>query len=137
MANESKARGVRSEPTEAELEILEVLWDRGPSTVAEAAAKLPHRPGYTTVLKLLQIMLGKGWVERDESSRRHVYEALVTREEARTRLVGNLLQRAFGGSPSGLVLHALESQPVSEDEFAKLEAALAAARRRRDAEDDS
>lgn len=134
MAKETQSRAVRSEPTEAELEILEVLWDRGPSTVAETAAKLPHRPGYTTVLKLLQIMLGKGWVERDESSRRHVYEALVSRREARTRLVGNLLQRAFDGSPSGLVLHALESQPVSDEELSKIEAALAEARRRREEE---
>ncbi|MEM1248726.1 MAG: BlaI/MecI/CopY family transcriptional regulator [Acidobacteriota bacterium] len=134
MVKEVKSRAARSEPTEAELEILEVLWDRGPSTVAETAAKLPHRPGYTTVLKLLQIMLGKGWVERDESSRRHVYAARVTRSEARSRLVGNLLRRAFGGSPSGLVLHALESQPVSEEELEKIEAALAEARRRRDEE---
>lgn len=130
MSKEANTRGARSEPTEAELEILEVLWDRGASTVADVATKLPHRPGYTTVLKLLQIMLGKGWVERDESSRRHVYTALVTRSEARTRLVGNLLRRAFGGSPSGLVLHALESQPVSEEELEKIEAALAEARRR-------
>lgn len=131
MSEDTTRRPSRSEPTEAELEILGVLWEHGPSTVAEVAARLPHRPGYTTVLKLLQIMLGKGWVARDESSRRHVYEAEVSREDARSRLVGNLLTRAFGGSPSGLVLHALSSQPVTEEELDRIEEAIAEARRRR------
>lgn len=123
-------------PTDAEIGILQVLWRRGPSTVRQVLQALDdeqndRRVGYTTVLKLLQIMLGKGWVARDESSRRHVYEAGVSREDARSRLVGNLLARAFGGSPSGLVLHALSSQPVSEDELDRIEEAIAEVRRRR------
>ena len=112
-------------PTDAELEILTVLWSRGPSTVRDVhEAIVRRRPGqYTTVLKLMQIMAEKGLVHRDEESRAHVYEAARPREWTQKQLAGDLLQRAFGGSAAGLVLGALESRKASRaeiDEIRKL-----------------
>ncbi len=133
----NRRRGDRPEPTSAELEILDVLWEHGASSVADVVAKLPHRPGYTTVLKLLQIMLSKELVSRDESERKHRYEAAVSRDDTRTRLVGDLLDRAFGGSSSRLVLHALSSRPASAHELDEIEETIAqlrqAGRKSRDA----
>jgi predicted transcriptional regulator len=109
-------------PTEAELLILRVLWRRGPSTVREVQDHLERErhPGYTTVLKLLQIMAEKGLVARDESGRAHVYRAAVAEEETQSRLVGDLLDRAFGGSAAQLVLRALSSRPASVEELAEI-----------------
>ena len=109
-------------PTDAELEILRVLWARGPSTVREVQEALSERRevGYTTALKLLQIMHEKGLVRRDESARTHVYEAAVAQESTQNALVGDLMDRAFGGSSSALVLGALSSKPASREELAEI-----------------
>ena len=109
-------------PTDGELEILRVLWDRGPSTVREVHDSLgdSRRTGYTTVLKLLQIMTEKGLVRRDETERAHVYEARAPREETEGVLVGDLLDRAFAGSASALVLRALSAKKTSAQELAQI-----------------
>ena len=109
-------------PTEAELEILGVLWQRGPSTVREVHDRLSRgRPlGYTTVLKLLQIMAEKGLVARDERQRAHIYAASSPAEHTQRQLVGDLLDRAFGGSAAGLVQQALSSKKASPEEIARI-----------------
>ncbi|HKF45252.1 MAG TPA: BlaI/MecI/CopY family transcriptional regulator [Thermoanaerobaculia bacterium] len=109
-------------PTDGELEILRVLWERGPSTVRDVHQCLEdeRRTGYTTVLKLLQIMTEKGLVRRDETERAHVYEARAPREETEGVLVGDLLERAFSGSASALVLRALSSKKTSQQELAQI-----------------
>jgi len=109
-------------PTEAELEILGVLWQRGPSTVRDVHELVsPTRGvGYTTVLKLLQIMAEKGLVRRDESRRAHVYAARVPAEQTQRQLVGDLVDRAFGGSAARLVQQALSSKRASREEIARI-----------------
>jgi BlaI family transcriptional regulator, penicillinase repressor len=109
-------------PTDAELEILTVLWSRGPSTVrAVHEAIVERRPAqYTTVLKQLQIMDEKGLVKRDESERAHVYTAAQPREATQAQLAGDLLQRAFAGSATSLLLGALSAQKPSKKELAAL-----------------
>jgi predicted transcriptional regulator len=100
-------------PTDAELEILGVLWNRGPSTVRDVYEELKRdKPtiGYTTVLKFMQIMADKGLVKRDEDQRAHLYEAMVPKESTQRQLVGDLLDRAFGGSASDLVMQALSAK---------------------------
>lgn len=108
-------------PTDAELEILTVLWDRGPSTVRAVFEEIEPEAGvsrrYTTILKIMQIMAEKGLVTRDESRRAHVYEALVSRESTRTRLVEELAEKAFGGSALSLALKALSSRPATAAEL--------------------
>jgi predicted transcriptional regulator len=109
-------------PTEAELSILRVLWRRGPSTVREVQEDLDRRrpPGYTTVLKLLQIMTDKGLAARDERGRAHVYRAAAAEQETQSRLVGDLLDRAFGGSAAQLVQRALSTRPASAEELTEI-----------------
>jgi predicted transcriptional regulator len=109
-------------PTDAELAILRVLWSRGPSTVREVQEALSQErsAGYTTVLKFLQIMHEKGLVSRNESARSHVYEAAYSQEQTQGQLVGDLLDRAFGGSARQLVLHALSAKQVSSQELAEI-----------------
>lgn len=111
-----------SRPTDAELGILRVLWRRGPSTVRQVCETLGQEReiGYTTVLKLMQIMTEKGLVERDESERTHVYQARLTQEQTQQQLVGDLLEKAFGGSASQLVMQALAAKPASADELARI-----------------
>jgi predicted transcriptional regulator len=111
-----------SRPTDAELAILRVLWSRGPSTVRQVheALSRERETGYTTVLKLMQIMTEKGLVERDESERTHVYQARFTQEQTQERLVSDLLEKAFGGSASQLVMRALAAKPASADELAQI-----------------
>ncbi|MEM1183349.1 MAG: BlaI/MecI/CopY family transcriptional regulator [Acidobacteriota bacterium] len=111
--------------------ILRVLWRRGPATVREVQAELQKRTptGYTTVLKLLQIMTEKGLVERDESNRAHVYSAGQPRQHVQRGLVGHLLDRAFEGSASQLVQQALASRPASAAELAEIRSLLDAAER--------
>lgn len=106
-------------PTSTELDILRVLWDRGPSTVREVhdVLALSKPIGYTTVLKLLQIMTGKGTVRRNEQDRAHVYEACHPAENTKRQLVGDLLQRAFAGSASQLMLHALDGKKTPHQEI--------------------
>lgn len=106
-------------PTEAELDILRVLWDRGPCTVREVHEALYREEGagYTTALKLLQVMHAKGLVARDDSQRAHVYRAAVSKERTQKRFLADMVQRVFDGSPSQLVLHALGSQRATRAEL--------------------
>ena len=113
-------RPLRRKPTDAELAILRVLWERGPSTVRQIAEVLGKDTGYTTVLKLLQIMTEKRLVARDESERTHVYEAAYTEDETQRQLVSDLLDRAFGGSAAKLVLQALAARKASPEELAEI-----------------
>jgi predicted transcriptional regulator len=105
-------------PTDAELAILRVLWERGPSTVREVhdAMRATNDSGYTTVLKQLQVMTGKGLVQRNESQRAHVYEPRVSEQGAQRQLLRDLVDRAFGGSPARLVMQALSSRRASASE---------------------
>ena len=109
-------------PTDAELAILQVLWDHGPSTVREVQTHLggEDHVGYTTALKLLQIMHDKGIVHRDESARAHVYRPADSRDQAQRGLVGDLLERAFSGSSETLVLRALEVKKSSPEELRRI-----------------
>src|SRR6266446_3507894 len=119
---------LRRKPTDAELGILRVLWARGPSTVRQVAEQMGRETGYTTVLKLLQIMTEKRLVRRDESARTHVYEAAFTQDQTERQLVTDLLDRLFDGSAAKLVLQALASNrttPEELDEIRKLIAAKA------------
>ena len=114
-------------PTEGELEILAVLWERGSATVREVFEVISSsRPMvYTGVLKLMQIMADKGLVIRDESARAHVYRAAVAKEETERRFVRELSQRLFAGSAAQLALRALEMEPASEEELAEIRKLLA------------
>ena len=109
-------------PTVSELEILRVLWARGPSTVREVHEELSEKKalGYTTVLKLLQIMTAKGTVRRNEEQRAHVYEACQPATETKRQLARDVLQRVFEGSASELMLHALEGRRTSQKELDEL-----------------
>lgn len=109
-------------PTASELEILRVLWSRGPSTVREVhdALRGKKKIGYTSVLKLLQIMTEKGTVRRDENQRAHVYEACDPPEKTKRAFAGDVLQRVFEGSASQLMLHALAGRPTSREEIREL-----------------
>ena len=111
-----------AKPTNSELEILTVLWGRGPSSVRDVHEELnsKRRTGYTTVLKLMQIMAEKGLVTRDEASRAHVYHAAYTETETQKGLVDDLVDRAFGGSAYKLALHALGSKRATPDELAEM-----------------
>jgi predicted transcriptional regulator len=111
-----------SRPTPGELAILRVLWERGPGTVREIHEALPgaRATGYTTVLKLLQIMTEKALVKRDETARAHVYAAAVEENQTQRQLVGDMLDRVFGGSADKLVLHALSARRASPDEIARI-----------------
>jgi predicted transcriptional regulator len=110
-------------PTDAELAILRVLWDRGPSTVRQVheAQAESRDTGYTTTLKLMQIMAEKRLVTRDESARTHVYAARAPQDETQRQLVSDLMERAFGGSAAALVLQALSAQPASPDELREIQ----------------
>ncbi len=109
-------------PTEAELALLAILWERGPSTVREIHENLQNRreTAYTTTLKILQNMTDKGLVLRDESQRSHVYVPAARADQTQRQLVRDLLHRAFGGSPGKLVVHALSEERASEDELAEI-----------------
>jgi BlaI family transcriptional regulator, penicillinase repressor len=113
-------------PTASELEILHVLWSRGPSTVREVQDALNQTKdmGYTGVLKLLQIMTAKGLVRRDESQRAHVYEACRPAEQTKRQLAADMLQRVFAGSASQLMMHALAGHRTSAQEIEKLRRVL-------------
>jgi predicted transcriptional regulator len=109
-------------PTAFELEILQVLWTRGPSTVREVHEILSEkRPmGYTSVLKLMQIMTDKGMVRRNESQRAHVYEVCQPEEKTKRKLAADVLERVFEGSASELLMHALAGRRASKEEIAEL-----------------
>lgn len=109
-------------PTDAELEILTVLWSRGPITVREVHEVLSARKPtqYTTVLKTLQIMAEKELVRRDEKQRAHIYHAARPQEWTQQQLAGDLLQRAFQGSASSLLLGALSARKASKEELSEM-----------------
>ena len=109
-------------PTDAELAILRVLWELGPCTVRQVHEVLSReRPAaYTTSLKLLQIMTDKGLVSRDERDRSHVYQAKLTEEQTQRQLVRDLLDRAFGGSATKLVMQALAARRASAEELSEI-----------------
>jgi BlaI family transcriptional regulator, penicillinase repressor len=112
----------KPKPTKAELAILNILWRRGSGTVRDILADCEpdQAVGYTTVLKLLQIMTDKGLVRRDESERAHVYRPALKREETQGQIVGDLLDRVFGGSAAQLVLRALSDRRASKQEIAEI-----------------
>lgn len=114
------------QPTESELAILQVLWQHGPSTVRAVQEHLSEdeETGYTTVLKLLQIMHDKGLVTRDESQRAHIYQAAAAQEDTQQQLLDDLLDRAFGGSAEKLVMRALTSKRVSASELEEIRTLL-------------
>jgi predicted transcriptional regulator len=114
------ARNPDSQPTESELAILQVLWRKGPSSVRSVWSEMGEKSGYTTVLKLLQIMLEKGLVRRDESEHSHIYEAAVAEGRTQERAVNQLIDRVFGGSATELVLRALSSKPLTTEELKNL-----------------
>jgi BlaI family penicillinase repressor len=113
-------------PTPAELEILGVLWELGPATVREIQEDIDRRrpTGYTTVLKLLQIMTDKGLVRRDVRERAHRYTPTLPRERTEQQMVGDLLDRAFGGSASRLVMRALSSRSATPEELERIRTLL-------------
>lgn len=113
-------------PTDAELNILNILWDKGPSTVRQVHKELNRTAasGYTTALKLLQIMAEKGLVVRDQSERPQVYRPRVPREQTERQLVGDLLERAFGGSAKRMVMQALAAKEASTEELEQVEKLL-------------
>jgi predicted transcriptional regulator len=120
-------KGLRRKPTDAELAILAVLWSKGPSTVRQIAEEMGREAGYTTILKLLQIMTEKGLVVRDEAARTHIYAAAYTQDQTQRQLVTDLLDRAFDGSAAKLVLQALAAGRTSPEEMAEIKKLLRAA----------
>src|SRR5258708_5184593 len=116
------SHGNRPRPTDAELEILRVLWKRGASTVRDVFDELKREKpvGYTTVLKFMQIMAEKGLVRRNEEQRAHLYEAVAPRESTQRQLVGDLLDRAFGGSGTQLGMQAFSAKRASRKDIAPI-----------------
>ena len=120
-------------PTTAELEILDVLWERGAATVREVYEILHARSKpsvYTTVLKLLQIMHEKDLVERDSSAKAHIYRARISQDETQKGLVSDLLEKAFRGSALKLVQHVLETKPASAEELSEIRKLIAEAEKK-------
>jgi predicted transcriptional regulator len=115
-----------NKPTDSELEILKILWQNGPSTVREVHDEIKKNKsaGYTTILKLMQIMHEKELVERDESSRAHIYTANIQESDTEQSLVSDLMDRVFGGSAQKLVMRALESKSASKEELSQIRSLL-------------
>jgi len=115
-------RQKQSGPTERETEILKILWQRGPSTVRQVNEVMNTRveTGYTTTLKLMQIMVDKGLLSRDDSQFKHLFTASVSEESTQRQLVGNLLERVFSGSTEKLVMRALSAKKISKKDLGKI-----------------
>jgi BlaI family penicillinase repressor len=113
-------------PTDREIAILRILWDKGACTVKQVNEVMSKdkTTGYTTTLKLMQIMAEKGLVVRDESTFQHVYKPAISEESAQKQLVGNLLERAFSGSAEKLVMRALSAKKVSPEELSRIQKML-------------
>lgn len=109
-------------PTEGELELLGILWEKGPATVRDLHEEISiRRPvGYTSVLKLLQIMTEKGLVEREESGKAHIYRPAASQQETQNQMLRDISERLFAGSAAQLALHALALEPVSDRELEEL-----------------
>ena len=125
------ARKSSTQPTDVELAILRVLWQRGPSTVREVHEVLSgsRDTGYSTTLKMMQVMLEKGLLTRDDSVRPQVYRPAVTQERTQLQLVDDLVRRAFGGSAARMMMRALSSKRVSAEELSEIEALIRKAKR--------
>lgn len=115
-------RPAPTQPTDVELQILRILWDRGPSPVREIHARLEAEKGtnYSTTVKMLAVMLQKGLVKRNENAQPHIYRAALTRVKAGRRMIGHLVEKVFDGSASSLVLQALSSEKASKEELAEI-----------------
>ena len=113
-------------PTEAELELLRILWEKEPATVRDIydSLNLERPSGYTTVLKLLQIMTAKGLVMRDQSSRAHLYRSTISQDAMQSKIIKDLSVRLFSGSAAQLALHALAMEPASDSELEEIRALL-------------
>lgn len=113
-------------PTEGELEILQVLWEKEKATVREVHETIlkSKEAGYTTTLKLMQIMFEKGLVIRDDSAKTHIYQPNVSKEKTQTQFVGKMISTLFGGSSSQLVMQALGSQAPSKEEIDEIQQLL-------------
>ncbi len=120
------ARKSSSQPTQVEMQILGVLWQRGPSSVREVhnALEGERGTGYSTTLKMMQIMTDKGLLIKDESQRPQVYRPALTQEEAQTRVVDDVIQRVFGGAADKLILRAIRSREISAKEVAQIQELL-------------
>jgi predicted transcriptional regulator len=131
------SRATAPRPTDAELAILRILWERGPSTVRQVHDILARerQAAYTTALKLLQIMTEKGLVERDERDRTHIYRARLSEETTQRQLVRDLLDRAFGGSSGKLVMQALATKRASAEELKDIRKAIDGARNEKEVRD--
>src|SRR4051812_33568829 len=131
------SRAAAPRPTDAELAILRILWERGPSTVRQVhdVLALERQAAYTTALKLLQIMTEKGLVERDERDRTHIYRARLGEEQTQRQLVRDLVDRAFGGSATKLVMQALASKRASLEELRDIRKAIDQARTEKETSD--
>lgn len=110
------------EPTDKEMSILRIIWDKGEATVREVHDEMnKHRQvGYTTTLKLMQIMVEKGLLDRDESAFKHVYRSAVSEEKTQSQVVSSMMDKVFGGSAEKLVMRALSTKKVSPDELKKI-----------------
>ncbi len=113
-------------PTESELKLLRILWGKEPATVRDIydALNLDRPSGYTTVLKMLQIMTGKGLVVRDEANRAHLYRSALTQDEMQSKILRDLSLRLFSGSAAQLALHALAMEPASAGELEEIRALI-------------
>jgi len=122
----AKSSRVLPRPTEAELELLQILWEKEPATVREIYDALngPRTVGYTTVLKLLQIMTTKGLVVRDEANRAHLYRAAISQDATQNEMLKDLSVRLFSGSAAQLALHALSMEPASSAELEAVRALI-------------
>ncbi len=120
------ARSKITGPTDKELGILNVLWEIGPATVRQINAEINKqtKTGYTTTLKIMQIMTEKGLLVRDDSGFQHIYKPAISEENTQKQLVGNLLERAFAGSAEKLVMRALSAKKISAEELAKIKKML-------------
>jgi len=130
-------RNTPPRPTDAELAILRVLWERGPCTVRQVHDVLSRdRPAaYTTALKLLQIMTEKGLVRRDDTDRTHIFQARLSEEQTQRQLIRDLLDRAFGGSASKLVMQALAARRATPEELGEIRKLIEVRREGRDERD--
>ena len=124
MANELTMSTIKYiKPTESELEILQVLWDRGLASVRDVHEELAKSKdaGYTTTLKLMQIMHEKGLVKRDDSIKTHIYQAAVSKERTQKHLLGKMINTLFGGSTTELVMQALGNHKASSEELEEIQ----------------
>ncbi len=116
-----------SKPTEGELEILQILWDKGKATVRdvhETILQIKKDAGYTTTLKLMQIMFEKGLVKRDDSAKTHIYQANISKEKTQNQFVGKMISSLFGGSSTQLVMQALGNHAPNKDELDEIQQLL-------------